>query len=72
MIRDHIELRELPRAAKLNRALGAGVQQRHGSGILVVANLLFDLVAMSSDVGPGVDDVLGSERWIDAQQLGLG
>jgi hypothetical protein len=47
------------------------VQLRHDSGVLIVVNLPFNFVAMRSNVGPRVYDVLSSESRIDSQQVRL-
>lgn len=47
------------------------VEPRHGSGILVLTNLLLDFLSMRSNIRPSVNDVFRSQRRINAQQFGF-
>jgi hypothetical protein len=47
------------------------VQPNHPSCFLVGPNLLVDLVTVQSDVRPGSGQVIGTQGWIAAQEIGF-
>ena len=55
------------------RIVGAGhhAQMIATLRLLVLADLLFDLLAVCLDVAPGIHEILSAERWVSAQQFRL-
>lgn len=55
----------------LAREVLVGVQASHTSVCLVGPNCLFDLLLMSICIGPGIDQVSRSQRWVILQDAGF-
>jgi hypothetical protein len=60
------------RLVRRHRCLNPGCQSAgQDSSFLVSADLLFDLVAVRADIGPGVRQILSTQRRIGSQQICL-
>ncbi len=51
------------------REILVGVEPQQDSGVLVLANLALDLVPVRTHKGPRIGEILGSKRWVGAENI---